>query len=86
MLKFSLNPVEIVVFPSPTGYMLTSFGFLHKIEVYSMNFSKMICDITEILTFNQLFSNSTRSSVSHFATFRSLRVNHVEKLVVWSGY
>ena len=29
--------VKILVFPRPTNYMLTSFGYIYKIEIYSVN-------------------------------------------------
>ena len=33
--------LSVSKFPSPTGYMLTSFGFLHWLGLYSVNPSKL---------------------------------------------
>ena len=41
--------VEILVLASPTGYMLTSFGFLYQFEVYSIYSSKAIRKSPEVL-------------------------------------
>ena len=44
------------MFPNPTGYMLTSFGFpLLEFEVYSQKISKMINHFSEVLNFKRLF-------------------------------
>ena len=40
---FWAQPVEIPVFPSPTSYMLTSFGFPYWIGAYSIDSSKLVC-------------------------------------------
>ena len=47
---FGAYPVVILMFPSPTGYMLHLSVFLH-----SINSSFMISKFREVLNFNQLF-------------------------------
>ena len=46
---FWASPVEVLVFPSSAGDMSTSFGFLYEIGIYSINSSKTISYIPEIL-------------------------------------
>ena len=48
--------VNILVFPSPTGDMLTSsYGFTLSIQLYSIHSYKMIRTSPEVLNFNRLF-------------------------------
>ena len=56
--RFFGQLVEILVFASPTSYLLTSFSFpLLKIGVYSINSSKMIGDFPADLNyFNRFIS------------------------------
>ena len=52
---FGYEPVKILVFPSPIGYMLWSFGIPSISEVNSIGSSKMIVDFPDILNFNRFY-------------------------------
>ena len=53
--------VKIVVILNPTGYMLTSSGFtFESFEVYSIDSSKKISKVPEVLNFNWLFLELNR--------------------------
>ena len=52
---FQVYSIEILVFASPTGYMLTSANFPFLNWVYSVHSSKMIGNFPAVLNYNRLF-------------------------------
>ena len=62
-----------LVILNPTGYMLDIFRVcFHSLDVISsIDSSKMINNFLEVSNFNQLFSNSTGSSVTNRQFFPS---------------
>ena len=58
---FCAYPVEILVFPSPTGSVLISFCFFFiYFEAYSIYSSRRIDEFFEVLNFNRLFLKLNR--------------------------
>jgi hypothetical protein len=49
--------MKILVFPSPSSYMLTAFNLSLLNWVYSLDYSKAIRTFLEVLNFNWLFLN-----------------------------
>ena len=54
------QPVEILVFASPTGNMFTSSGSPLLNWVYSINSSKMVGNFPALFNFNRLFLKLNR--------------------------
>ena len=58
------SSVKILMFPSPTGYMLWSFSFSLLIQCVFYRFIENDWSFSEVLNFNRLFLKLNRSSVT----------------------
>ena len=74
---FENNGVEILVFISPSGYRLASFGFPLLNWVYSINSSKMIGSFPAVLNFNRLFLKLNRFMCNKLPVLPHLSHSHM---------
>ena len=76
----ALQSIEILVFPRPTGYMLTSLGFTLLIKEYSLNSSKFL----KSWIWSSYFSNF---DISWFHFIKSsLNSSKSLKSWIWTSY
>lgn len=61
MVRFWAKPVEILELPSPSGYVLNSFGKnFNRFKMYFMVFYEMISGLARVLNSHQMFFKLNR--------------------------